>query len=87
MGFKALEEAGFADIDTKLTGTVLSSRVLPVSKECLATCLADVDVCIILMAQLSASFLELFELTALKDGSEQHGGVNIFFGFFHGTIG
>jgi hypothetical protein len=35
MGFKAFKAAGFTSIDTKLTGTTLSSRVLPVSKECI----------------------------------------------------
>ena len=62
MGFKALEAAGFASIDTKLTGTKPSKRVLPISKECLATCLLDITACIILMARLSASFLALSEI-------------------------
>lgn len=62
MGFKALTAAGFTGIDTKLTGTMLSSRVLPVSKECLATCLAVIDICAVLMAWMSASFLALSEV-------------------------
>jgi hypothetical protein len=62
MGFKALTAAGFTGIDTKLTGTMLSSRVLPMSKECLASCLADIDICAVLMAWLSASFLALSEI-------------------------
>jgi hypothetical protein len=66
MGFKALKAAGFTNIDTKLTGTTLSSRVLPVSKECLATCLVDINTCTVLMARLSASFLELSEIGCAK---------------------
>ena len=61
-GFKALKAAGFTGIDTKLTGTTLSSCVLPVSKECLATCLADIDACTVLMARLSECFLALSEI-------------------------
>jgi len=62
MGFEALKAAGFTNIDTKLTGNTLSSRVLPVSKECVATCLVDINTCIVLMAHLSASFLALSEI-------------------------
>jgi hypothetical protein len=62
MGFEALKAAGFTGIDTKLTGTTRSRRALPISKECLATCLLDINICIILMACLSASFLALSEI-------------------------
>jgi len=62
MGFEALKAAGFTGIDTKLTGTKRSSRILPISKECLATCLVDINICIILMARLSKSFLALSEI-------------------------
>ena len=61
-GFKALKAAGFTGIDMKLIGTTLSSCVLPVSKECLATCLADIDACTVLMARLSECFLALSEI-------------------------
>ena len=60
-GFKALTAAGFAGIDTALTGK-RSRHTLPLSKECLATCSVDIDVSILLMAHLSASFLQRSEV-------------------------
>jgi hypothetical protein len=61
-GFKALEAAGFTEIDATLAGGKLSRRTLPLSKDHLATSSVDIDVCALLMAHLSASFFSLSQL-------------------------
>jgi hypothetical protein len=59
MGFKAFKAASFMGINT---GTTWSSCALLISKQCLATCLLDINICIILMGRLSVSFLALSEI-------------------------
>ena len=58
-GVRALEAAGFTEIDATLAGGKLSRRTLPLSKEYLATSSVDIDVCILIMAHVSASFTSL----------------------------
>jgi hypothetical protein len=61
-GFKSLNAAGFTGIDTSLTGRKQQRRrVLPFSKDSLAHCAIDINVCILLMAHLSALFVAFSE--------------------------
>lgn len=63
-GWKALEEAGFAELDTRLTarGRIPSRRSLPLSKRSLATSLVETDICILIMTHISGLFLLLSEV-------------------------
>ena len=59
-GFKALNAAGFTEVDTSLAGDKQELRqVLPFSKDTLPHAAIEVDKCVELMGQLSALFVDL----------------------------